>query len=90
MKTLIIRLLEKKIGNAELMIGTDVLKIPLRLVRCINKHPFSTLNEKKVVHEGCKERSEMGYEQQRITPSVKPHSHYDLRLRLGHSGLVDE
>lgn len=29
------------------MVGTDVLKIPLSLVRYINKHPFLTLNEKK-------------------------------------------
>ena len=35
-------------------------------------------------------RSRMGYERKRISPSVKPHYHYDLRLRKGHSGLVDE
>lgn len=35
MKSLIIRILENYLVEAELMIGTDVLKIPLSLVRCI-------------------------------------------------------
>lgn len=39
MKTLIIKLLEKKLGDTELMVGTDVLKIPLSLVEIINKGP---------------------------------------------------
>ena len=90
MKTLIIRLLEKKLGNAELIIGTDVLKIPLDLVQSINQ-PTSQI--KKIVgHYGAwqAKRSRMGYERKRISPSVKPHYPHDLRLRLGHGGLVDE
>lgn len=51
-KTLIIKELEKILGNTELMVGTDVLKNPLSLVRYINKPHYSTLNEKIVVHKG--------------------------------------
>ena len=91
MKTLTIRKLKNKLGNAELMIGTDVLKIPLSLVRCINKHPFPTLNEKKVVHEWCEERSDRWVMSGSEYPISKPsYLHYDHRFRLGHSGLVDE
>ena len=46
MKTLTIRKLKNKLGNAELMIGTDVLKIPLDLVQSINQ-PTSQI--KKIV-----------------------------------------
>lgn len=90
MKTLIIKQLEKKLGNPELMIGTDILKIPLSLVRYINKHPFPTLKEKKVVHKGCGERSGRWVMSVSEYPISKTHCPYDLRLRLGHSGLVNE
>ena len=72
MKSLIIRILENYLVKAELMVGTDVLKIPLSLVRCINKHPFPTLNEKKVVHEGCEERSDRWVMSAANIPSVNP------------------
>ena len=90
MKTLIIKLLEKKLGNPELMIGTDVLKITLSLVRYINKHPFPTLKEKKVVHKGCGERSGRWVMSAANIPSVNPYYPHDPRLRLGHGGLVNE
>ena len=90
MKSLIIRILENYLVKAELMVGTDVLKNPLSLVRYINKHPFLTLNEKKVVHEGCEERSERWVMSAANIPSVKPYHLHDHRLRLGHGGLVDE
>ena len=47
MKRLTIKELENKLGNIQQMIGTDVLEIPLSLVRYINKHHFPTLKEKK-------------------------------------------
>lgn len=90
MKSLIIRILENYLVEAELMIGTDVLKIPLSLVRYINKHPFPTLNEKKVVHEWCEERSDRWVMSAANIPSVNPYYPHDHRFRLGHSGLVDE
>ena len=90
MKSLIIRILENYLVEAELMIGTDVLKIPLSLVRCINKHPFPTLNEKKVVHEGCEERSDRWVMSAANIPSVNPYYPHDHRFCLGHGGLVDE
>ena len=58
MKTLIIKLLEKKLGNTELMIGTDVLKITLSLVRYINKQLFISHRPKKVVHNYCKRQAQ--------------------------------
>ena len=89
MKTLIIKQLEKKLGNTELMIGTDVLKITLSLVRYINKHHFLPTKGKKVVHEWCE--SVAGWVMSGASnPSVNSYLPYDLRLRLGHSGLVDE
>lgn len=48
MKRLTIKELENKSGNIQQMIWTDVLEIPLSLVRYINKHHFPTLKEKKV------------------------------------------
>lgn len=90
MKSLIINELENYLVEAELMVGTDVLKITLSLVRCINKHPFLTLNEKKVVHEGCEERSGRWVMSAANIPSVNPHYPHDHRLRLGHGGLVNE
>lgn len=63
MKTLIIKQLERKIGNTELMIGTDVLKISLSLVRYINIFTFPFIDEKIVVHKWDSERSDrQGYE----------------------------
>lgn len=53
MKRLIIKQLEKKIGNPELMAGTDVLKIPLSLVDFINKHHYLSTKGEKVVHKWC-------------------------------------
>ena len=50
MKILIIKELKNKLGKTELMIGTDVLKIPLILVDFINQ-PTSQI--KKIV--GCYE-----------------------------------
>lgn len=90
MKTLIINELEKKSGDTELMVGTDVLKIPLSLVRYINKHPFPTLKEKKIVHKGCGERSGRWVMSAANIPSVNPYYPHDHRLRLGHGGLVNE
>ena len=90
MKTLLIKLLEKKLGNPELMIGTDVLKITLSLVRYINKHHYLTTKGKKVVHEWCEERSGRWVMSGSEYPISKTHCPYDLRLRLGHSGLVNE
>lgn len=89
MKTLIIKLLEKKLGNPELMIGTDVLKITLSLVRYINKHHYLPTKGKKVVHEWCESVARWVMSVSEY-PISKTHCPYDLRLRLGHSGLVNE
>ena len=61
MKTLIINELEKKIGNTELMIGTDVLKIPLAMVLFLTSMHKCTKNY-KVGHSYSGKRSGMGYE----------------------------
>ena len=53
MKILVIEKLKNKLGQTELMIGTDVLKITLRLVRCINKHHYLPKKRKIVVHKWC-------------------------------------
>lgn len=53
MKRLIIKQLEKKLGNPELMVGTDVLKFPLSLVDFINKHHYLSTKGEKVVHKWC-------------------------------------
>ena len=53
MKRLTIKKLENKLGNVRQMVGTDFLKIPLSLVRCINKHHISPTKEKKVGNEWC-------------------------------------
>ena len=89
MKTLIIKQLEKKLGNPELMIGTDVLKITLSLVRYINKHQYLPTKGKKVVHGWCESvaRWVMSVSEYPISKTYYP---YDLRLRLGHSELVNE
>lgn len=94
MKNLIIRILENDLGKTELIIGTDVLKIPLSLVRYINKTLFDAYNEKKVVHHhlihGKRSEAKMGYERSEYPISKSSYLHYDHRLRLGHSGLVNE
>ena len=71
------------------MIGTDVLKITLSLVRYINKHHFLPTKGKKVVHEWCESvaRWVMSVSEYPISKTYYP---YDPRLRLGHSGLVNE
>ena len=89
MKNLIIKQLEKKLGKPELMIGTDVLKNPLSLVRYINKHHYLPTKGKKVVHEWCESVARWVMSVSEY-PISKTHCPYDLRLRLGHSGLVDE
>lgn len=89
MKTLIIKQLEKKLGNTELMMGTDVLKITLSLVLYINKHHYLPTKGKKVVYEWCESVARWVMSVSEY-PISKTHYPYDLRLRLGHSGLVDE
>lgn len=89
MKSLIIRILENYLVEAELMIGTDVLKITLSLVRYINKHHYLPTKGKKVVHEWCESVARWVMSVSEY-PISKTHCPYDLRLRLGHSGLVNE
>ena len=73
MKTTKTILLENYLVEAELMIGTDVLEIPLSLVRYINKHPFPTLKEKKVGYLWCCERSGRWVMSGANIPSVSPY-----------------
>ncbi len=78
--------------NYDRMIGT-VLENTLSLVISIIIYHYFPYVLKKVVHDdwngmasGAKPD---GYERQRISHHCKSFSHYDLRFRLGHSGLVE-
>lgn len=79
--------------NLNLIIGTDVstdlLKITLRLVRCINKQYYLPIFKKKIVNPILFYRAARWVSSVSEEPISKIYFPYGPRLRLGHRGLVE-